>query len=64
MNRDPYALRAYASKVTALHGRALALWRRPNLTPPPAPPLPEPAEERWEGEGGHVRKPAARTVKA
>jgi hypothetical protein len=59
MNSDASALRAYASKVTALHGRALALWRRPPLTPKPAPPTPEPGEQCWEGEGGRVRTPAA-----
>lgn len=59
MNCDPRAMRDYASKVTALHGHALALWRRPLRAPTP-PLTREPGEQRWEGEGGRLNAKAVR----
>jgi hypothetical protein len=61
MNCDPRAMRDYASRVTALYGRELVVWRRPLLNPSRAPSTREPGEQRWEGEGGRMGTPAARS---
>ena len=51
-----YALRAFASKVTALSADQLAVWRRPLAAASPASG--ERSEQRWEGEGGNLGAPA------
>lgn len=61
MNCDPRAMRDYASKVTALYGHELAVWRRSLLDPALAPSTRERGEQRWEGEGGRLNTPAARS---
>lgn len=50
------AMRAFASKVTALSADQLAVWRRP--LPAAAPASGERSEQRWEGEGGSFAAPA------
>jgi hypothetical protein len=61
MNCDPRAMRDYASKVTALRGHELALWRGPHPGPVYAPPSREAGEHRWEGEGGRLDEQPARS---
>jgi hypothetical protein len=52
MNSSPRAMRAFASRVTALSVDQLAVWRRPLTVA--APPSSERSEQRWEGEGGSL----------
>jgi hypothetical protein len=63
MNCSHRALRAFASKVTALSADQLALWRgkRPRAAPPSSG---ERSEQRWEGEGGSLGTPKKRPMKA
>ncbi len=49
------AMRAFASKVTALSVDQLAVWRRPLRAPLPASG--ERSEQCWEGEGGSLAAP-------
>jgi hypothetical protein len=37
-------------------------WRKKGLVAPPAPPVPQSAEERWDGEGGNSATRIARRV--
>jgi hypothetical protein len=60
INYEQRAMRDYASKVTALSGHALAVWRRPVRQPAPAASRWERNEQSWEGEGGRLGMPAAR----
>ena len=54
------AMRAFASKVTALSADQLAFWRRPRRAASPASG--ERSELRWEGEGGNLGAPATRKL--
>lgn len=53
MNVSQRAMRAFASKVTALSADQLAVWRRGAL-PATAPSSGERSEQSWEGEGGSL----------
>jgi len=50
------AMRAFASKVTALSAGQLAVWRRP--LPAVSPASGERSEQCWEAEGGNLGAPA------
>ena len=50
------AMRAFASKVTALSADQLAVWRRPLFAA--SPTSGECSEQSWEGEGGNLGAPA------
>lgn len=50
------AMRAFASKVSALSADQIAVWRRPLSVASPASG--ERSEQCWEGEGGNLGAPA------
>jgi hypothetical protein len=60
MNTEQRAMRDYASKVAALSGHALEVWRRPLRKPAAAPSTRELSKHSWEGEGGRLGTPAVR----